>query len=164
MEICWVFLYLCIIMVRVLTIGLMLIYAFSATGATVHLHYCCGKLQEMAMENEPRSVMDDCTLCQQHEENRSNECHTDDLPQCSDDMATQDHCKDVQLDAQKSTGDHLPGSEKSLLKIQSLELLAFTLTYVAGFQPYSYTIAEATNSPPPSGTTPLFIQHCTYRI
>ncbi len=150
-------------MVKVLTIWLMLVYAFSATGATVHLHYCCGKLQHLSVENERAPGHDRCTLCPNH--NESNE-HTDcDSSQhCAADVQSHDHCQDIQVDAQKTTGDHLPSSDKNLLKIQSLELLVFTLIRVADFPLDSYTVAEVANALPHTGTTPLFIRHCTYRI
>ena len=152
-------------MVRVLTIGLMLIYALSATGASVHLHYCCGQLQKIAMEEEHNNSKDDkCALCLQHEEKPSGDGHAADLLQCTDDVPLQNHCHDVQVDAQKTTGDHLPGSDKSLLKILSLELPVFVLTYITDFQSYRYTAPQTANAPPPGVTTPLFIQHCTYRI
>lgn len=150
-------------MVKVLTIWLMLVYAFSATGATVHLHYCCGKLQHLTMEKERTSGHDDCTLCLNHHESKDHPA-CDDSRHCAADVQSHDHCQDIQIDAQKTTGDHLPSNDKNLLKIQSLELLVFTLIRIADFPLGSHHTAETTITPPLAGTTPLFIRHCTYRI
>lgn len=117
------------------------------------------------MEEEHNSKQDvDCTLCLQHEAEPSDDCHSGEQLPCTDDTPSRDHCQDVQVDAQKTTGDHLPGSDKSLLKIQSLELPVFVLAYITDFQPYRHTAPQTENAPPPGETTPLFIQHCTYRI
>lgn len=159
------------IMVRVLSIWLMLIYAFSATGATVHLHYCCGKLQHLTMENEQTADPDpdECSLCLNHHENKNqhegkeqSDCASQ--QHCAADMPSQNHCQDIQVDAQKTTADHLPSSDKNLLKIQSLELLVFTLVYIVDVPLDSHRVAQTANAPPLAATTPLFIQHCTYRI
>src|SRR5690606_4283778 len=110
----------------------MLVYAFSATGASVHLHYCCGKLQHWTMETEQAAGHDACTLCLSHHE-------SSDHPGCDPthdhgvDGQSPSHCQDIQVDAQKTTGDHLPSSDKNLLKIQSLELFVFTLIHLADF-------------------------------
>ena len=148
-------------MAKVLTIWLMLVYAFSATGATVHLHYCCGKLQHLTMEKEPTSG--DCTLCLNHHESKDYP-GCDNSQRCTADVQAHSHCQDIQIDAQKTTGDHLPSSDKNLLKIQSLELLVFTLIRIADFPLGSHHTAETAIAPPLAGTTPLFIRHCTYRI
>ncbi len=150
-------------MVKVLTIWLILIYAFSATGATVHLHYCCGKLQHMTMDKEHTLDENDCTLCLNHHESKEHpNCNSS--QHCTTDVQSHDHCQDVQVDAQKTTGDHLPSSDKNLLKIQSLELLVFTLVHMASLPFDSHIQAETANAPPRVATTPLFIRHCTYRI
>ncbi len=157
------FLIFAVNMVKVLSIWLMLVYAFSSTGATVHLHYCCGKLQHLAMEKEPATDHDECSGCLNHHESKDHpDCDT--TQHCTTDAQTHDHCQDIQVDAQKTTGEHLPGTDKNLLKIQSLELLVFTLVYVADFPLDNYTPAESAHAPPHAGTTPLFIRHCTYRI
>lgn len=150
-------------MVKALTIWLALIYAFSATGAPVHLHYCCGKLQNLTMEKEPTFGHDDCTLCQNHHEYKDDPAG-DKSPHCTTDVQSRDHCQDIQINARKTTGDHLPSSDKNLLKIQSLELLVFTLIRIVEFPLDIHHAAELASTSPPAGTTPLFIRHCTYRI
>jgi len=115
------------------------------------------------MENEQTADHGDCKLCLNHHENKDHpDC--DSNQHCTSDVPSHNHCQDIQVDAQKTTGDHLPGSDKNLLKIQSLDLLVFTLIRVAGFPLNSYTMAETANGPPLVAATPLFIRHCTYRI
>lgn len=150
-------------MSKVFTIWLVFVYAFSATGATVHLHYCCGKLQHLTMEQEHTTSHEDCTLCLNHHQN---DAHSDcvDTQHCINDAPSHDHCQDIQVDAQKTTGEHLPSSDKNLLKIQSLELLVFTLVQASVFPIDNHHAAEPTITAPHAETTPLFIRHCTYRI
>ncbi|MEC3881441.1 hypothetical protein [Parapedobacter sp. 10938] len=151
-------------MVKVFTIWLMLVYAFSATGASVHLHYCCGKLQHLTMENEHTTDHDDCTLCLNHHKKKNHTTDCNDSQHCAADVQSHNHCQDIQVDAQKTTGDHLPSSDKNLLKIQSLELLVFSLVRIANFPLENTTAVEMANSPPRVESTPLFIRLCTYRI
>lgn len=150
-------------MIKVFTVWLMLVYAFSATGASVHLHYCCGKLQHLTMENEHDANHDECTLCLNNHENNDN-------PGCDPthhdgaDGQAPGHCQNVEVDVQKTTGDHLPSSDKNLLKIQSLELLVLTLIHIVDFPLGNNSTTETANSPPRVASIALFIQHCTYRI
>src|SRR5690606_10096825 len=112
------------VMVKVYSLWLMLVYAFSATGASVHLHYCCGILQEMSLADDHGSGEDKCGRCVDHDMDKEH-------PDCgmgqhrSLDKPAGDHCQDIQVDAQQTTGDHLPGSDKNVLKFQALELLVF---------------------------------------
>ena len=118
------------------------------------------------MEDEQSSSQDNCALCLHNDEKGQplEARHTSNQPHCPSDMPSQNHCQeDIQVDAQKTTGDHLPGSDKSLLKIQSLELLVFTLAYILDYQPHSYVVTETENAVPLGSATPLFIEFCSYR-
>lgn len=130
----------------------------------MHLHYCCGKLQHLTMENERATDHDNCTLCLNHHENKDHTSDCDDSQHCAADVQSHNHCQDIHVDAQKTTGDHLPSSDKNVLKIQSLELLVFTLIHVVSSPPDNHTLAYAANSPPHTKSTPLFVRYCTYRI
>ncbi len=142
----------------------MLVYAFSATGATVHLHYCCGKLQHLAMQEETENPDDDdCPLCLKHHENQK---HADcsGMESCDIDQQSHNHCQNVKVDAQKTTGEHLPGSDKNPVKIYPLELLVFTLVRFIDLPLDVRHTAHATEVPSLTGAIPLFVQYCTYRI
>ena len=150
-------------MAKVLTIWLLLIYAFSATGATVHLHYCCGKLQQLTLETEPGAGDDDCVHCVDHHETRDHPtCHQSD--HCNADVQSHNHCQYIEVKAQKTTAEHLPGSDKNLLKIHSAELSVFSPVRISDFPADRHLTARPTPEPAVVGSIPLFIQHCTYRI
>ncbi|MGV3763271.1 hypothetical protein [Parapedobacter sp.] len=148
-------------MAKVFTIWLMLVYAFSATGASVHLHYCCGKLQHLTVANEPAANHGDCKLCL--DDGNSHTDRNNSLP-CSADVQSQDHCQDIKVDAPKNTGDHLPSSDNKLLKIQLLGLPVFSLIHRADVPLGNCDTIETANAPPRAGTTPLFIRYCAYLI
>ncbi|WP_353126523.1 hypothetical protein [Parapedobacter pyrenivorans] len=150
-------------MVKVFSILLMCVYAFSATGATVHLHYCCGKLQELAIQDQKSASHDDCPLCLAHQDKKKAEdCNSSE--HCATDQQSQSHCKSVKVDAQKTTGDHLPANDKNLAKIYPAELLAFALVSFVGFPLDIHHSVQAMDAPPPAGAIPLFVRHCTYLI
>ena len=151
-------------MAKIFTIWLMLVYAFSATGATVHLHYCCGKLQHLALQDETEnSDDDDCPLCLKHHENKKHADCTG-MESCDVDQQSHSHCQSVKVDTQKTTGEHLPGGDKNPVKIYPLEMLMFTLVRFVGLPLDVRHTAQATEAPPLIGAIPLFVQHCTYRI
>lgn len=149
--------------VKLLTIWLTFVYAFSATGASVHLHYCCGKLQHLAVESERTADHDDCKLCRNHHQNNAHP-NNDGSQHCASDIQSDNHCQDIRVDAQKTTGDHLASGDKNLLKIQSLDLPVFTLIRMAGLPTATNATTETANAPPLAPAIPLFIQHCTFRI
>ncbi|WP_143072813.1 hypothetical protein [Parapedobacter indicus] len=155
-------------MAKVFVILLTFIYTCSATGATVHLHYCCGELQKFIMEYAPEEPNpDDCPLCLTHHEKEKEAitCCTDDSnDSCTINQAGHGHCQNVKIEAKKTTEEHLPSAYKKLTKIYPLELLVFTLAYVIDLPLNIHDAARAVNHGPPDALIPLFIQHCTYRI
>lgn len=143
-----------------------MIYAFSATGATVHIHYCCGALQKLSMEpTHEKPADEDCALCLMHhgEENKAATCCTDDASNsCDVTPAENGHCQDITVDAKKTTEEHLPPADKKLTNLYPLGLLAFTL--VVNLPSETRHAVRLTDDIPPNVAVPLFIQHCTYRI
>lgn len=113
------------------------------------------------MEKERTST--DCALCLSHNKVEDHSS-CDSNPYCADDSQSHHHCQDIQVDAQKTTGDHLPSSDKNLLKIQSLELPVLTLIRVTAAPLENLRTVEAIAGTLLTETTPLFIRHCTYRI
>jgi len=152
-------------MARVSTILLMLVYAFTATGGAVHLHYCCGKLQKFAVEQEKSPGTDSCPLCLTHNEKKkekAGDCCGEDP--CGDHHGIHSSCQHVTIDAQETTGDHLPSSDKNPVKIYPLQLLAFAVAYFNTLPTDTLQVPQFVGNAPPGATIPLFIQHCTYRI
>lgn len=150
-------------MARIFSILLILVYAFSATGATVHLHYCCGKLQKLAVHDEEKHDDANCPLClKKTAKKKRAPCCTND--HCGKDQSARGHCHSVKIEAKKTTEAHLAGSGKNLAKIYPLELLVFTFAHLIGLpSDVRYTVQTADGGPPDI-PVPLFIQHCTYRI
>ena len=151
-------------MVRFFAILLTLVYAFSATGATVHLHYCCGAPQKIVMQENGYSDHADCPLCIKHHDSEKEGCCTTDS--CDYDTATTDHkCQNVKVELKKTTEEHITSMDKNNLpKVYPLELLVFTIIDLVGptiAEHASFGIDYPTLS---QSTVPLFIRHCTYRI
>ncbi|MGK6352127.1 hypothetical protein [Parapedobacter sp. DT-150] len=150
-------------MARILSILLIFIYSFSATGATVHLHYCCGKLQHPASHAEKQDP-GDCPLCLKHDEKQKDNRTCGDDNSCKTDGTTHGHCKNIKLEAKKTTEEHLPSGHQTAAKIYPLELLVITLAHLI---PAPLDIGHAPHlvaTGLQEASIPLFIQHCTYRI
>lgn len=158
--------YLCATVAKVFVILLTIIYACSVTGATVHLHYCCGELQKLMTHADDKANHEDCSLCRTHhekEQEKGKGCCTDDRCGSAEDAA-HGHCQNVKVEAKKTTEEHLPSADKKLAKIYPLELLVFTLAYVIDLPLDTHSTVRTADGAPPNVTVPLFIQHCTYRI
>jgi hypothetical protein len=159
--------YLCTIVAKIFVILLTFIYTLSATGASVHLHYCCGEIQKLAMQQAPeKPAHSDCSFCvTEHKQEKDNPtCCTDDRDDgCTNNLAKSGHCQDVKVEAKKTTEEHLPTADKKSTKIYPLELLVFTLAYMADL-PLDTPVIQTSDAGPPNVAVPLFIQHCTYRI
>lgn len=138
----------------------------------MHLHYCCGEPQRLAMEHE-KPGHEDCPLCLTHHgsEKKDTICCTDGSnsdddsnASCDTDRAGYAHCQNVKVEAKKTTEEHLPSVDKKLAKIYPLELLVFTLAYVIDLPLNIRHAVQTADDGPPNTAVPLFIQHCTYRI
>lgn len=144
-------------MAKVFVILLAFIYALSATGATVHLHYCCGEPQKLIAHADDKTGHEDCPLCQTG-------CGDAADNGCDTNKAGHGHCQNLKVEAKKTTEEHLPSADKKLAKIYPLELLVFTLAYVIDLPLDTHSTIRTADGAPPNVTVPLFIQHCTYRI
>lgn len=152
------------VMIRLSAILLLFVYAFSATGASVYLHYCCGEARYMAIQEDIPTNADDCPLCVTHHEPPKTEDRGVD-PGCHQPTTTNDQCYSVKVELKKTTEEHLASSDKNNLpKTYPLELIAFSLIGIADFpwsQPVVHLHDEQVAHPP---GVPLFVQYCTYLI
>ena len=85
----------------------------------------------------------------------------------SDDRCNLDqarHCKDVKVEAQKTATVHLPSTDVKLVKTYPLERWVVVLVGFSDHLPELQNLVRMIEVPPEGVTTPLFIQHCTYRI
>ena len=129
---------------------LAVVYLSTSIGATVHLHYCMGKLLNWSLTDKDNKNCGQCGM----PKSISRNC-----------MAFKDGCcKDkhahVQLDKDQSTTDAV----YTALSIPFIALPVamatfpdpYTASYIAGY----YT----TNAPPEPDKVPVFIRNCTFRI
>ncbi len=156
-------------MARIFTILLIWVYALSATGATVHLHYCCGKLQKLALQDEKKPGHDDCPLCLKQHADKKKQTQQTEKSCCTDDSCevgetAKGGCQNLKVDAKKTTADHLTGADKKTPKIQPMELLVFTVIHLMDLQTQAHALAPIATDSPPGEITPLFIKHCSYLI
>lgn len=152
-------------MARVFTILLTLVYAFSATGATVHLHYCCGTTpQKIVVQDSEHFDHADCPLCIKHHNSEKEGCCTADS--CDYDTTTTDHkCQNVKVELKKTTEEHITSIDKNnLSKVYPLELLVFTIIDWVGPTIAEHQSIDIDHPTLSQSAVPLFIRHCTYRI
>lgn len=153
-------------MVRIFAILLTLVYAFSATGASVHLHYCCGKPQHIVMQEKAPANASDCPMCAVHEKpTKFDEAPHQMNHACSQETPAHDKCYNVKVAFKKTTEKHIINGEKgNFAKIYPLELVVFSLLGIFdGATDLQLNELDAGYTWPPPAV-PLFIQHCTYRI
>jgi hypothetical protein len=125
---------------KTLVILLMLVYGYSATGMTLHLHYCCGKLKSI----EWSPVTD----------NECGEKHN---------MGTKPCCETKQISSSKSTDQ-----EYSLMVTDPAKFSKEAIVVYSNPTPVS-TNTKVPAKPglaqsPPHSAHPLFIQFCVFRI
>lgn len=155
-------------MVRYLVILLTLMYGFSATGATVYLHYCCGTPQKIAATPYEKTDHDDCPLCTKHDDHHEPPTTSDccDKTSCDVDSPSLGGCKNLKIEAKKTTEEHIASGQKIVIpKLYPLELAVFTAIHFLDSTVISIrSLAPVPDADIPLAAVPLFIQHCTYRI
>lgn len=138
-------------MKRFLATILALVYLSTSMGATVHLHYCMGKLFSWSLiDNDSKN----CSQCGMPKSNKAGHC-----------MSLKDGCcKDkhahIQLDKdQKAT----EATYKFLTP--AFVFLPASMTTLPDLYVASYIVGyPTTNAPPEPGKVPVFIRNCTFRI
>jgi hypothetical protein len=138
-------------MKKVLATILAIVYLTTSMGATVHLHYCMGKLFSWSLfEKDSKN----CGQCGMPKNSMGGHC-----------MAVKDGCcKDrhthLQLDKDQKTGE-------TAYVFSDLSFIALPATMATSPDPYEETYIAGyptTNSPPEPHKVPLFIRNCTFRI
>ena len=125
---------------KVAIIIIVLVYGLSSTGAIVHLDYCCGKLSNITLAPV---------------EKKKDDCHKNQIKgkSCCD-------SKELHLSVK--------GEQEPLQKVVNAVSISFAFYplhqvdfTIQGF----HTIHSYSTGPPPLLlNTPLFIQHCAFRI
>ncbi|HEX5669734.1 MAG TPA: hypothetical protein VFX73_13070 [Chitinophagaceae bacterium] len=127
-------------MKKFLVILLMLVYGYSATGMTLHLHYCCGKLK--SIEWSPVS------------DNECGEKHN---------MGTKPCCETKQISSSKSTDQAYSLTVTDPVKFSKAAIVVYadpTPVSIHTTVPARPGLAQS----PPHSAAPLFVQFCVFRI
>jgi hypothetical protein len=126
-------------MKKLLVILLMLAYGYSATGMTLHLHYCCGKLK--SIEWAPVAV------------NECGEKHN---------MGSKPCCETKQISS-KSGDQEFSKSVTDFVNFYKVFLQVYADPLPVSIRSVKQVPSGLTHSPPQSAQ-PLFIQYCVFRI
>jgi hypothetical protein len=126
-------------MKKIVVIALLLVYGLSSSGATIHLHFCCGKLDDISFSSTgPKS----CSIKT---------------------FSSSDCCKSKHVEL-KVKADQEPGTKwLATNKVNTKFLYPVVYTGLPAFVK-SYTNEFATGPPVKALTVPLFIQYCVYRL
>lgn len=126
-------------MKKLLTLLIMLVYGFASIGATLHLHYCCGKLDKVSFSTT----------------------HNKDCPNKG--KAFKRCCESKKVDV-KLKADHEPVA-KWIASQKALSSALPKAIYIVSIQLRQATVSVFTTGPPtPRSSVPLFIRNCVFRI
>jgi hypothetical protein len=124
---------------------LAILYMGSTTGATIHMHYCMGKLVDKGLWHGKAKK---CSLCKKQDKKKS----------CSKSCCKDSH-KFIKLEKDQKTG------ETAFQFVQQVAVL-YSNHFAEVFQPFTVSLTQAypvSNGPPP-GKVHSYILHCTFRI
>jgi hypothetical protein len=126
-------------MKKLLTLFIMLVYGFASTGATLHLHYCCGKLDKVSFSTEHN-------------------------PKCPKKEGVYKNCCDSKQVDIKIKADQQPVVKWVTLQQDSGSTLPLASFLFEG--PIKKIVASVHTTGPPvrPSSVPLFIRHCVFRI
>jgi hypothetical protein len=138
-------------MKKVLATILAVIYLSTSMGATIHLHYCMGKLFSWSLTGNDSKNCEKCGMSKRNTGGHGGIVNNG----CCKDKLTQ-----VQLDQnQKTTENNYTLSDPSLIAIP-VTTAAFSDLYVVS----SILGYPTANAPPEPDKVPVFIRHCAFRI
>ena len=130
---------------------LAIIYLSTSMGATVHLHYCMGKLFSWSLTDKDSK---NCGLCGMPKSGMSGHCIT------AKDGCCKDKHAHIQLDKDQKTTD----AAYQFLNISFIAIPATTAAF-SDLYVVSYILGyPTTNAPPERDKVPVFIRNCTFRI
>ena len=136
---------------KFVTTILAFVYLSSSMGATIHLHYCMGKLFSWSLvENGSKN----CGACGMPKDGTSGHCMSFKDSCCKDSEAH------FQLDKDQKTTEAaytFSGLSFAALPITaSIFHESYVVSYITGY--------PTTNAPPEPDKVPVFIRNCTFRI
>ena len=130
-------------MKKVFTVLLALIYLVSISGASLHFHYCMGKMQYWSIGYD--TSKDDCSVCGMTQKKG---CCEDQHHSIQTDK--QYSASTVSISISKITVEPLHHAEQYIPQIATSNFI---------------NLSSLVNAPPGRfSAVPIFIQNCTYRI
>jgi hypothetical protein len=138
-------------MKKVLATILAFIYLSTSMGATVHLHYCMGKLVFWGLGNHESKS---CTFCGMPKKTTHNHCVTA-MKNCCKDEHKQIKTDKDQKTTQSELQEYKLFADASVVKypaIFDIHISSFAVDYPTG------------NVPPKIGYIPVFLLNCNFRI
>ena len=131
-------------MKRLFAAILALLYLSTSIGATIHFHYCMGRLVDWGLKNKAGSICSNCGM-ETGPEARNKCC--------------KDECKQIKIDNdQKLSENYIPLNEPITEIIPPNTSISILLPFVVQ---ESFT---KINGPPPGRNTSLTIFNCVFRI
>ncbi|MCU0396216.1 MAG: hypothetical protein MUF29_09920 [Chitinophagaceae bacterium] len=128
-------------MKKLVSILLLALYGFSVSGASVQLHYCCGKVAGIAVGFE--------------QERHCEHAGDYDMPGCCYDQ-------ELHMDVDEDQGAASPGGLPApMLQLAEMPVLSWEYTVPATSSIQSQT--EARGSPPPLSPIPLYLRNQVFR-
>jgi hypothetical protein len=138
-------------MKKVFATILAVIYLSTSMGATVHLHYCMGKLFSWSLTDKDSK---NCGQCGMPKSNMNGHCTSFKDGCCKDKHAH------VQLDKDQKTTE----AAYTFLTLSFIALPGATATLSDGYVASYIAGYPTTNAPPEQDNVPLFIRNRTFRI
>jgi hypothetical protein len=133
-------------MKKVLVTILSLIYLITSTGATIHMHYCMGRLVEWGLQYDSKKK-DKCSNCGMKNSVSKKGC-------CKDEQ------KHIQIEKDQKGSAFQYNFNKQLDVLSSYSIAECTLVYLIS-PVLEYT---TTHAPPFKEKAPLFVRNCIFRI
>lgn len=130
---------------------LAVVYLSTSMGATVHLHYCMGKLFSWGLTDHDTQ---NCGQCGMPKNTKDGHC-----------MAIKDGCcKDkqavVKLDKDQKTSEFAYKFQNPAFEAIPVSPVQPVSTYIVSY----ITGYPTTNAPPDRGKVPVFLRNCNFRI
>lgn len=130
---------------------LAVIYLSSSMGATLHFHYCMGKLMSWGLEYTDSKI---CSFCGMEKSGFS-----------ADGKITSNHCcKDEHKQLSAGKDQKASTSELQILKLSAGGSVMTCPALQDLYIPSSIADHPSANSPPRASKVPVFILNCNHRI
>lgn len=133
-------------MKRSIVLFLVFLYLGTATGVTLHLHYCMGEMVNLELADSSNDHCDNCGM--EKSQSTKNGCCKDELKK----IQTDDSRK-ITEDSFKSLSNYVA----ILLQVQEHEFISNRYDTISGKLPWS-------NGPPRTENVAIYILNCSYLI